>query len=460
MRGKTGKAVRSCLFLLLSLALFASVASAQDKVTSAEAKKIAKEAYIFNYPLVMMYRTMYLQAIDTSSKSYSGGFGKWLHLGTSSPKDTDIVSPNNDSPYSYAWVDLRAEPWVLTLPKIEAKRFYTSQWDDLWGFVIGNAGSVDDGNDGVSVLLASPTWKGELSKGVNRVIQGDTDFLGTLTRTQLLEPKDLANVKKVQKAYKLQPLSTYLGKPAPPAAPAIDWKPWKEGSQATAEFWDYVNFLLPLTTPNPQDKPVLDKMAKIGLGAAASKPGAEIQAAMAEGMKEALAEMKKAATGKVDPALFFRSRKDTNKDYEDRALGVMMGIFGNVKAVSVYFSVPKDEKGVIFDGSKHNYEITFTADQIPPVKNFWSWTMYKLPQRWLVDNPINRYSIGSATPGLKKAADGSITIYFQAKSPGKDKESNWLPAPNGLFWPVLRTYGPGKPLLDKTWKVPPVKRVQ
>ena len=107
----------------------------QSAVTPDEAKAIAKEAYIFNYPLVMMYRTMYLQAIDPQSKSYSGGFGKWLHLGTSSPKDTDIVSPNNDSPYSYAWVDTRAEPWVVTLPKIEKSRFYTSQWDDLWGFV-------------------------------------------------------------------------------------------------------------------------------------------------------------------------------------------------------------------------------------------------------------------------------------------------------------------------------------
>jgi hypothetical protein len=107
-----------------------------ERPTPEEARAIAKEAYIFNYPLVMMYRTMYLQAIDTASKSYSGGFGSWLHLGTSSPRDTDIVSPNNDSPYSYAWVDLRAEPWVLTLPKIEKNRFYTSQWDDLWGFVL------------------------------------------------------------------------------------------------------------------------------------------------------------------------------------------------------------------------------------------------------------------------------------------------------------------------------------
>ena len=182
--------------------------------------------------------------------------------------------------------------------------------------------------------------------------------------------------------------------------------------------------------------------------------------AIAEGMKDALAELKKGSTHITDPSLFFRSRKDLNKDYFNRALGVMVGIFGNVKKVSVYFAVPKDDQGELFDGSKGNYTITFTADQIPPAKNFWSWTMYKLPQRWLVDNPINRYSIGSPTPGLKKAADGSITIYFQAKSPGKDKESNWLPAPQGPFWLVLRTYGPGKSILDKTWKMPPVKKLK
>jgi hypothetical protein len=122
--------------------------------------------------------------------------------------------------------------------------------------------------------------------------------------------------------------------------------------------------------------------------------------------------------------------------------------------------MPKDEKGELFDGSKHSYEITFTKDQIPPAKNFWSITMYKLPQRWLVDNPINRYSIGSPTPGLKTAADGSITLYFSAKSPGKDKESNWLPAPNGPFWPVLRTYGPGEAIQNNSWKVPPTKQVK
>jgi hypothetical protein len=221
--------------------------------------------------------------------------------------------------------------------------------------------------------------------------------------------------------------------------------------------------LLSFTTPNPQDKPVQDRMAKIGLGAGktwdSSSQSKEVRAAIAEGMKDALAELKKGATHITDPSLFFRSRKDLKKDYYNRALGVMVGIFGNVKKVSVYFATAKDDKGELLDGSKHNYELTFSADQIPPAKNFWSFTMYKLPERWLVDNPIDRYSIGSATPGLAKGKDGSITLYFQAKSPGKDKESNWLPAPKGPFWPILRTYGPSKAILDKTWKLPAVKRV-
>ena len=432
-------------------------------MTPDQARGVAKEAYIFTYPLVMYYRTMYMQAIDSTSSSYSGGFGKWLHLGTSSPKDTDIVSPNNDSPYSYAWVDLRAEPWVLTLPKIDSKRFYTSQWDDMWGFVLDNPGSVEDGNDGVSVLLASPTWDGDVPDGLARVVRGDSEFLGSLTRTQLIDAGDLANVQKIQHEYRLVPLSSHLAKTAPAPAPDIEWLPWKEGLETTTEFWTYANFVMALTTPNPQDQPVLDRIAEIGVApgkqwdAGALDDG--IASAVADGMKDALAELKKKSETFTDPSLFFRSRSDTDKDYLDRALGTMVGIFGNVKAQSVYFATSGDDHGVLFDGSKYRYTVTFAADALPPVKYFWSFTMYKLPQRWLVDNPIDRYSIGSATPGLQTGDDGSITIYFQTESPGEDNESNWLPTPNGPFWPIFRTYGPGKTILDHNWKLPTIKRV-
>jgi hypothetical protein len=205
-------------------------------------------------------------------------------------------------------------------------------------------------------------------------------------------------------------------------------------------------------------------MVKIGLESGKSldpsKLDKDMQAALAGGIKDGLADLQKQTTTFKDPSLFFRSRADAKDDYNNRALGVLVGIFGNVKKVSVYFAVPKDADGNLFDGSKGSYEFVFTKKQIPPAKNFWSITMYKLPQRWLVDNPINRYSIGSPTAGLKTADDGSITIYVSAKSPGKDKESNWLPAPKGPFWPVLRTYGPGKSILDGSWKVPPVTKMK
>ncbi len=175
-------------------------AHAGEGLSSDQVEAIAKEAYVFTFPLVMNYRMMCIQAIDSSSKSYAGGFGKWLNLGTASPQDTDVVTPNNDTPYSWAWADLRTEPWVLTMPKIDAKRFYTSQWDDLWGFVPDNPGSVEDGNDGEKILLAAPGWKGDLPDGVKRVIQGESEFLGTLTRTQMIDPSDLPNVKKIQGA--------------------------------------------------------------------------------------------------------------------------------------------------------------------------------------------------------------------------------------------------------------------
>jgi hypothetical protein len=188
---------------------------------------LARDAYVFAYPLVMNYRTMFMQAIKGD-----GAFGKWRHLGLSTPADFDIVTPNNDTPYSYAWVDLRAEPWVLTMPKIEPKRFYTSQWDDYWGYVLDNPGSVIDGNDGHSYLMASPSWKGTTPAGITRVVRGESDLIGTLTRTQAIGgEQDLPRVKEIQQNYKLQPLSKFLGTPTPAPEAGIKWPTWTEGDE-------------------------------------------------------------------------------------------------------------------------------------------------------------------------------------------------------------------------------------
>ncbi len=438
-------------------------AATQGTPTADEARTIAKEAYIFTYGLVMNYRTMYRQAIDQEPGSSAVGLGNWLHLGLASPKDKDIVTPNNDTPYSYAWVDLRAEPCVLTMPKVEPDRFYTSQWDDLWAYVLDNVGSVNDGNDGTSVLLASPSWKGEVPEGLDRVIRGESDFLGTLSRVQVVGGmQDLSRAKEIQQSYKLQPLSDYLGKEAPAAAPSINWMPWVENDEKTEKYWDYVAFNLRFITPHPDDREMYEKMALIGLKRGSDwereKLDPAIRKAMQEGLEDARAELVRLSQNEIDPAMMAGTRQKLNPTHQQRALGVYMGIFVNVPEQSIYFVIVADEKGSPLDG-KQNYSLTFTKDQIPPVKYFWSLTMYNLPERFLIDNPIDRYSIGSSTPGLKTAEDGSITLYMSVESPGEDKESNWLPAPEGPWWVVMRTYGPGETIRDKTWKVPPVKQV-
>jgi hypothetical protein len=448
------RALMTLLAALLFL-LCTSRADAQPALTPEQARAAAKDAYVFAYPLVLNYRTMYMQAIKGD-----GQMGKWLHLGTSSPADTDIVTPNNDSPYSYAWVDLRAEPWVMTMPKIERERFYTAQWDDYWGYVLDNPGSVIDGNGGVSVMFASPSWKGETPKGVARVVRGESDLLGTLTRTQLIGgEKDLPRVKEIQKSYKLEPLSAFLGKPAPAAAPRVEWPQWKEGDETKEAYWKYVALMLPFVTPNPADEAAYEKLAALGLKSGqpwdASRIDPKVREAMQQGIDDAIADMKKRSEGGIDAGKFFGTRQQVGTDYMSRALGVYMGIFGNTPTVSVYLSMPSDANGELLDGGKKSYTLKFTKEQIPPVKFFWSITMYSIPQRLLVANPINRYSIGSSTPGLKTDVDGSLTIYVSAESPGKDKESNWLPAPKGPFWTVLRCYGPAPQVIDGTYKQPP-----
>jgi hypothetical protein len=429
-------------------------AEAPAAPSAEQIRAMAKDAYLFTYPLVMNYRTMYSQAIKGDA-----AFGKWLHLGLASPADTDIVTPNNDTPYSYAWVDLRAEPWVLTLPKIEKTRFYTSQWDDLWGYVLDNPGSVLDGNDGGSYLVAAPSWTGETPKGIKRVLRGGSDILGTLTRTQVIGgPADLPKVKQIQQSYKLEPLSKFLGTAAPAPAPAIEWPAWNEGDEMKQAYWSYVALMLPRVTQSEADKAEYDKLATLGL-----KPGepwkadalpAATRDAMQQGLEDAQAEMKKRSEGGVDSAKFFGPRDRIGTDYISRAMGVYMGIFGNVPEVSVYLSMPADADGKPLDGSKASYMLTFPKGQLPPVKYFWSVTMYTIPERFLAENPIKRYSIGSSTPGLKPNADGSLTLYVSARSPGKAKESNWLPAPSGPFWTVLRNYGPAPEIIDGRYKQP------
>jgi hypothetical protein len=457
----------------LAATLLALPGRAADKDPKNETKQIAEEAYIYAFPMVMNYGVMNEYFIDKSSSQYKAPFNQISNVArVFTPKDTAIVTPNSDTPYSSVGMDLRAEPLVLTVPEVEKGRYYSVQLIDMYTFNYGYIGSRATGNGAGCYLVAGPGWKGEKPEGIAKVLQCETDFSFAIYRTQLFNPGDLDNVKKIQAGYKVQPLSAFLKKPAPPAAPEIEW-PKIDKKLAETDPFAYLNFVLqfcPLTGPAEVEKPLRDRFAKIGIEAGKpfklDKLTAEQKADLEAGIKSGLDQIKQAvATLGTDENGWrvstgaFGDRAAIKGEWTRRAAAAMAGIYGNDAAEALYPMLVADSDGNKPDCGKNRYTLTFPKGQLPPVNAFWSVTMYDAKTQLLIENPINRYLINSPMlPDLKKNDDGSLTIYIQKESPGKDKESNWLPAPDGPIYVVMRLYWPKDEALKGEWKPPPVKR--
>lgn len=433
--------------------------SSTDKsLSQEEIKQIAKETYIALFPLVYNYGTMYSQAINNDAPEYIGGFGVYKHYGLSTPDNRDIPTPNNNTPYSWAWVDLRSEPWVLTMPPSDGNRYYVCQWDDMWGYVIDAPGSIIDGQGGGNYLLTTTDFKGQIPEGIKRVVYSESQFIGTLTRTGVNGQDDIPAMQSIQNGYVLQPLSSYIESEPKTKSEDINWISYDITDLKNINFFKYANFMLTYTIPNKVDQTMLENARKIGVEAGKdwqpNKMDNSFADAINEGIKEALIKIDQQVVITNDGNKLFNTREVIGKDYLNRTVGVVVGQFGNYPSQAMYPSFQKDSNGELLDGSKSNYSITFSKDELPKSDYFWSFTMYDLPNRYLVENAINRYSIGSQTESLKINEDGSLTFYFQRESPGKDREGNWLPTPNGPFYTVLRIYGPSDSILNGTYKLP------
>ena len=440
-------------------------------VTPDEARAIAKEAYIYGFPLVDNYRIQYGYFVDTKNPEYKA---PWNHLKNIprvyTPADTAIQTPNSDTPYSFIGMDLRAEPMVLTVPPIEKERYFSVQLIDAYTFNFDYIGSRTTGNDGGSFMIAGPNWKGETPKGVKKVFRSETEFVLGAYRTQLFNPGDIDNVKKVQAGYKAQTLSAFLGQPAPKAAPAIDFiKPLSPAEEKTSpEFFNILNFVLQFCPTDPSETELMARFAKLGVGAGktmdASNLSPEMKTAIEQGIGEAWATFggleKEFAAGKVTSGDVFGTREYLKNNYLYRMAAAVLGIYGNSKAEAMYPVYGVDSDGKKLDGA-NRYTLRFAPGQLPPVHAFWSLTMYELPKSLLVANPINRYLINSPMlPELKKDADGGVTLLVQNESPGKDKESNWLPAPKGPFIMYMRLYWPKEEATEGKWIAPPLKQLK
>src|SRR5438132_5351200 len=434
-------------------------------VTPAEARAIVKEAYIYGFPLVDNYRIQYGYFVDSKNPEFKTTWNKIVNIPrVYTPADTAIQTPNSDTPYSFVGMDLRAEPIVLTVPPIEKKRYYSIQLIAAYTSNFDYIGSRATGNEGGIYMVAGPNWKGETPKGVKKVFHSETEFVFAVYRTQLFKPDDLDNVKKVQAGYKAQTLSAFLGQPAPNPAPAIDFiKPLSPTEEKTSpEFFNILNFVLGFCPTDPSERELMSRFAKINVGGGktidVSKLSPEMKAAIEQGIGDAWADfaglVKLFDEGKVTSGDVFGTRQFLKNNYLYRMAAAVMGIYGNSKAEAMYPVYGVDSDGKKLDGA-NRYTLRFAPGQLPPVHAFWSLTMYELPKSLLVANPINRYLINSPMlPELKKDADGGLTLLVQNKSPGKDKESNWLPAPKGPFIMYMRLYWPKEEATEGKWTAP------
>ena len=458
---------------ILISAVFATVSCSKKENAAVSHKDDYKQAYIYGFPMIANYKAMYEINVDKTNSQYKGPFNTIVNEArVFTPRDTSVVTPNSDTPYSMLQVDLRAEPIVFCVPKVDKSRYYSVQLVDMYTFNYGYVGSRATGNEAACFMVAGPTWKGEAPKGIKNVFNSETQFGLVLYRTQLFNPADIINVKKIQAGYTVQPLSAYLKQPPPPEAPAIDFPAFTEDAFKT-DFPKYLNFLLQFCPESPAEKELRAKLATIGIAPGQpfdfSKLSEVQKAELGLGVKEAYDDIKK-QVGNMGKevngwrvASAFGNREFFHGDWLLRSAAADAGIFGNDAVEAMYPMVKTAPDGALLDGSKHNYTLTFAKGEMPPVNAFWSVTMYDGKTQLLIDNPINRYLINSPMlPGLKKNSDGSLTMYIQKDAPSPDKKANWLPAPDGPIYMVMRLYWPKTeapsilPPGDGTWKPPSV----
>ncbi|MQS13517.1 DUF1254 domain-containing protein [Streptomyces kaniharaensis] len=455
-------------------------------VDPATIRATAAEAWVRGYPILRNYRTLYAQALDDADPRYVGGFGVFRHHPQPlTPADTDIAAPDNDTRPSWAWLDLRTEPWVISVPAED--RYYVLALHELDTVHAGFVGSRATGRQAGDHLVVGPAWQGDVPPGITSVIRTATQLIGVVGHTHLVgnAPADVADLRAVQDRYRLRPLHEYAGTPAPTPAPDPVWPVWRDEVMDTIEFFAFLDFLLgffplpphpavpasPLLAAvplPPSETDLRGRLTDLGIdGRGEFEPAAlplEVRAEIERGIADGRARLERATAEAAEAAELatsagaFGTREQIGADHLGQAVGANLGLYG-LPAEEVWRGAwTADSAGHRPpSASDRDYTIRFGPDGLPPARFFWSATLYALPDRLLVDNILDRYSIVDRTPGLVRDPDGGLTLYVQHKRPADAQHSaNWLPAPDGPFSVVLRLYGPDRAVLDGRWQLPPL----
>ena len=482
------------LTALLGLSSFATPVLAADKTqvsTKASAVRAADnwredyaynlgvQAYIFSFPWSYMQQLRYdwvTKPIDPKHVPYMAINHFWNGRNVITSNYQNGGSPNNDTLYSISWMNVEEEPLILSHPDM-GDRYFAFEFATVSSDNLGYVGSRTTGSKAGNFALVGPNWKGKLPEGIRSIapsvgtekqaasepfLTSPNNTIYVQARTAVMGPEDAKAVNKLQDQYTLTPLSQWgKGKLNVPENRDVP-KPFDEKTDPL-NFWRTVNAAMTENPPTPEHQAIVEMYKAIGIG-----PGQDIdklddatKRGLTRAATDGLALIKrmgkdgaggKRVNGWIVPPDTIGSAGYLYDFVTRGALQSRLGIIANDPQEAIYLMGSNDSNGEPLNGA-NNYTMTFPKGQLPEVDYFWSLTLYDINNN-LVKNPINRWAFSSNSKGYKFAEDGSLTFYIQNESPGKDKESNWLPSPKGAYWTIFRTYGPRESVINGTWKIP------
>lgn len=464
------QALTAVALAVAASAVFPLTSHAQSKITADEAHAIGVDAYVYFYPLLTMDITrQQFTNIEPGKEFGKGPMNMFVSVPQYPPADfKGVVRSNFDTLYSIAWLDLTREPLVIAAPDT-AGRFYLLPMLDMWSDVFASPGWRTTGTDAAQFLVTPPGWSGTVPAGMSQ-LPAPTPFVWIIGRTKTDGAADYAAVHKIQAGYTVTPLSR-VGKEAEAVSvkidPAVDMKtPPKVqvDTMSAGDYFAYAAELLKVNPPHITDQPMLAQIKRIGI-----EPGKPFNLdALDPDVKAALATVPKDAQALMAWKLPTLARVENgwsmNTDtmgvygnyYLKRAIVAQVGLGANLPEDAIYPLNVGDSNGKALDGV-NKYVLHFDKGQQPPVNAFWSITLYD-PEGFQVGNKLDRFAVSSWMP-FKTNADGSLDLYFQNESPGKELEANWLPAPKGPFNLTMRLYGPKAEAMNGKWNPPPVKQM-
>ena len=455
------------IFIILQLIFVSSAFNAlsQDRI-----QNIGVQAYIYAYPMIMMELTRRVSTNVEEPKGLLVPMNRFAHLRIF-PDHTfkEVVRPNADTLYSIAWFDVSKEPMIVSLPD-NASRYFMLQMLDMWTDVFAAPGTRTSGTNASNFAIVGPNWNGELPNSVEQ-IRSPTNMGWIIGRTQTNGAEDFKNVHKIQDGYTLRPLSQWGKISTPPAKSPVNstWDmktppPVQISNMSAKEYFELFAKLLKNNPPHELDWNMVEQLKNIGIVPGEEFDFSKLNPETRKALEKAVNNAQTMIDHKAKRGGEFINGWNISREvmgnygtsYLQRAMIALIGLGANVPEDAIYPMSNVDSDGQPYNGS-HRYLIHFEKAELPPVRGFWSLAMYD-SDGYFVENPIKRYSIGDRDK-LKYNGDGSLDIYIQHDSPGKDKQSNWLPAPADDFNMVLRLYWPQNEIRTGDWNPPSVKPV-